>query len=126
MIVGVGCDLVDSRRIAKLLNKYPGRFAKRILSESELMVFDSIADVNNRKISFLSKRFAAKEAVSKALGIGIGKDISFCDISVENTSEGAPFVKIPEHFRLSRQGYKIQISISDEWPMALAFVVISI
>ncbi len=122
----MGCDLVDSRRIAKLFNKYSSRFTKRILSPHELEVFDSMADVNHRKISFLSKRFAAKEAVSKALKVGIGKDLSFCSISIENTLNGAPVVKIPKNFKFEDREYKIQISLSDEWPMALAFVVISI
>ena len=121
----MGCDLVDSRRIERLLKKYDSCFLKRILSREELNIYYSLDSAQDYKIRFLSKRFAAKEAVSKALGVGIGRGLSFCDISVQNDVFGAPFVNIYAPGSNVVANYKIQLSISDEWPIALAFVVIS-
>jgi len=125
MILGIGCDIVDSGRIQKLYEKTGEEFLSRILSSAERERFNEFEANSKQQISYLAKRFAAKEAVSKALGIGIGK-LSFCDVSIINNDQGAPIAVLPETFSaFGGAKFKIDISISDEWPMALAFVVVS-
>ncbi len=126
MIIGVGCDIVDSRRILKLYEKSPNALLDRILSIKEREKFFSFDKNSKKQISYLSKRFAAKESLAKALGLGVGKGLSFANIVVDNDEKGAPYIELPTSF--SYKGYenlKIDISISDEWPMAMAFVVVS-
>ena len=143
MIIGTGIDLVDSRRIQELYTKYGEKFISRILSEDEKRKFKTLSDENNKKIMYLAKRFAGKEALSKALGTGIG-DLSFNKIKILNNHLGKPIVKIDSNknildlitnikfnfldslkikFGINR--IKIDISLSDEYPMAVAFVVVS-
>lgn len=121
MIYGIGTDIVNILRIEKIFNKDPSSLISRILSHKEQQVLDGITD-NARKVSYLAKRFAGKEALSKALGSGIGKDIAFKDISILNDSNGKPFMQLD---RVLEEQVKIDISLSDDYPFALAFVVIS-
>ncbi len=126
MIIGVGCDIVDSRRIKKLYEKNPEILLARILSTKEKARFASFEANSKKQISYLAKRFASKEALSKAFGLGLGRELSFIDIVVCNDENGAPYIELPEDF--SYKGYKdlkIDISISDEWPMAVAFVIVT-
>ena len=90
MIYGVGTDVVEVSRIAKALERFGDGFAKKILSPEEFLVFQK----NNLKENFLAKRFAAKEAFSKALGTGISKGINFKEIVVMNNKNGKPFIKL--------------------------------
>lgn len=109
MIKGVGTDIVKISRIAAMdLEK----LGKRILTESEF--------TNNQPltINYLAKRFAAKEAISKAYGTGIGSKLSFQDIEISNDKAGKPLAKI------TNQPLRIHLSISDEDDIALAFAII--
>lgn len=122
--MGIGCDVVNIFRIEKLLKKYNQDFINRILSNEEQKRYNNLADDIKIKSSYLAKRFAGKEAVSKALGEGIG-NISFNEISIINREDGSPYVRILNE-KCSIKNDQIQISLSDDWQVAIAFVVISV
>ena len=124
-IFGIGTDIVDISRFKKLFNKNK-KFKNRIFSEKEIKYCES----RMNKIASYSKRFAAKEAFSKALGLGISKGISFNEISVYNNINGAPFIQLTGKTKtivksLTKNKNKIYLSLSDEKKYALAMVVIS-
>lgn len=119
MITGIGTDLIDIRRIENVFLKYGTRFEKKVFTEKEI---NSANKINNlkKRYSFYAKRFAAKEAYVKAMGRGIGKDIKFKDISVNKKPSGQPFIELSN---ASNKG--IFLSLSDDYPYAQAFVVVS-
>ncbi len=123
MIIGIGTDLVQIGRIGRVLERTGERFARRILTQAEFNEFSR----HKNQVSFLAKRFAAKEALGKALKTGIGP-ISWQDIRVSNTPAGEP------ELELSGNGLKVMndlggreamLSLSDERDYALAFVIIA-
>jgi holo-[acyl-carrier protein] synthase len=120
MIIGVGTDIVQIPRIEKLLAKYKNNFVTRILYGTELDQYNALANVN--KASFLAKRFAAKESIAKAFGTGISSQLGFHDIIISNDSLGKPSANIVSDIAV---GKNISLSISDDYPIAIAFVVIS-
>ncbi|NRB11201.1 MAG: holo-ACP synthase [Rickettsiaceae bacterium] len=125
MIIGIGTDIVQMERIKQLYEKHDKSFINRILHPEEIK---QLAKKKTTKqiIGFISKRFAGKEAIAKALGTGIGDDISFVDILIENNSKGRPIVKLDtEEFKEYKE-YKFNISLSDDYPIAVAFAVITI
>jgi len=119
MIKGIGIDVVQIPRIEKLVEKFGRKFAQRILSKEELEVYDSKACR-----AFLARRFAGKEAVSKALGRGIGRPLKFTDISIVNDEMGKPVASIKWPDGVT-QDSKINVSLSDDYPIAIAFAVVS-
>lgn len=124
MIIGIGSDITSVRRIAKVYEKYGERFAMRILTTGELAIYKR----RFHKIPYLAKRFAAKEAVAKALGTGIKRGISWRHISTLNKPSGAPYVTLTgaalEIFE--RLGAKSSfITITDEEEYAVVFVVLT-
>ncbi len=124
-IFGIGTDIVDISRIKRLINKNK-IFVKRIFSSTEIKYCES----KKNKISSYSKRFAAKEAFSKALGTGISKGISFNEISINNNASGAPFIELTGKTKiivknLIKGKNNIYLSLSDEKKYALAMVIIS-
>lgn len=123
MIIGVGTDLVEIARIKRSLERNGDRLARRILTPVELEHYLGHA----QKANFLAKRFAAKEAASKALQTGIGR-ISWQDIHISNTAAGAPQFEFSGNAcqRMSTLGAREAfLSLSDERNYALAFVVVS-
>ncbi|MDX1950486.1 MAG: holo-ACP synthase [Rickettsiales bacterium] len=117
MITGIGTDIISISRIEDAFKKFGDKFAERILSDEELEIFIKRKnEKNNQQINYLAKRFAGKEAISKAIGTGIGGDISFKDISILNDEKGKPFVKISAGCNLAKflQNKKIFISLSDD------------
>lgn len=122
MIVGIGVDLVSKARIADILLRYNFRFVKKILGLEEQTVYAALSEQNY--VNYLSKRFAAKEALSKALGTGIGKFVQFNNIDILNDSVGKPYLKNFNSVNLSIDKNKVKISISDEKDSAIAFVII--
>ena len=124
-ILGIGVDIVENSRIAKSLKS--NFFIKRIFSNSEILNANKIKD----KKSYYAKRFAAKEAFSKALGTGIANGINFNEIVVLNEKNGKPFItlegmtkkKINKKFK---KKIKISLSLSDEKKYAVAFVAITL
>ena len=130
MIFGIGTDCVRIERIRKLLNQFDEKAIKRIFTETEIKRAEKSTCEEN-KIRTFAKRFAAKEDFSKALGTGIGV-VEFCDIEVDNSETGAPFLKIsPKAMKivLKKTGGKeptFHLSLSDEKEIAIAFVIIEI
>ena len=125
MIYGVGTDIVNIDRIQKIILKNREGFIKRVLTEHEQSLFANKAD----SAAFFAKRFAAKEAFSKALGTGIGRVVSFQDLTVRNNDNGKPHFIPSEKLRLYllEKGVKqAHLSISDESQYAVAFVVLEI
>jgi holo-[acyl-carrier protein] synthase len=114
MIFGVGVDIISVIRVRALFEKFPNRFINRILTEKEKSLFIQ----KGFSIAYLAKRYAAKEAVSKALGCGIGANLKFHDIEVLNSANGSPVVKIhSEKF----SDIIVHLSISDEKEYAIAY-----
>lgn len=123
MIYGIGTDIVSIERIQNILNKNRDGFINRVLTEHEKALFANKAD----SAAFCAKRFAAKEAFSKALGTGIGRIVSFQDLTVRSNEHGKPYFMPSEKLRLYLQEKGIKhghLSISDESQNALAFVVL--
>ncbi|MEH7500667.1 holo-ACP synthase [Neobacillus drentensis] len=99
MIKGIGIDIIELSRIQDILNRQK-KFVDRVLTPNERHKFEDLSTV--RKVEFLAGRFAAKEAYSKAKGTGIGEQLSFLDIEIENDRSGKPFFAKPEtHAHLS-------------------------
>jgi holo-[acyl-carrier protein] synthase len=124
-IFGVGTDIIDISRIKKFLSNNK-RSINRVFSTKEIKHCESQL---NRTASY-SKRFAAKEAFSKALGVGISKGISFNEISIKNNKDGAPFIELLGKTKsivkkLLKKKNKIYLSLSDEKKYAIAMVVIT-
>ena len=129
MIIGIGVDVVEITRIKKLYSKFDNRFIRKIFTVQEIKYCESF-NIENR-IAKYAKRFAAKEAVVKALGIGFTKGISFHDIEILNNSLGKPYFTISgralEYLHsliISGCTAKKHLSISDTKELAQAFVVI--
>jgi len=125
-IFGIGTDIVDISRIKKLFNENK-KIKNRLFTNVEIKYCES----KKNKISCYSKRFAAKEAFTKALGTGISKGISFNEISINNNKDGAPFIELLGNTKaivkkLIKKKNKIYLSLSDEKKYALAMVVISL
>ncbi|MBV1877239.1 MAG: holo-ACP synthase [Pseudomonadales bacterium] len=122
MIVGIGVDIVDTDRMDKSYRRFGDRFAEKILHQDEIQKYHAA----NNKVSFLAKRFAAKEAVAKALGTGMRAGVHFRQICICNKKTGLPFVKLSAaaETRAAALGVKkIHLSLSDERTNAIAFVV---
>ncbi len=115
MIEGIGIDLVDLEHMASVVGKSP-RIVSRILTPEELVLYEERSQKG--KLEFLAGRFAAKEALSKAMGTGIGKVVSFQNVSVLNDERGCPYVAESPF-----EG-KAFISISHSQTMAAAQVVL--
>ena len=123
MIFGIGTDIVEVARIEASLTQFGDEFAKRILAESELESYLA----SNIKPRFLAKRFAAKEAFSKALGTGLRAPATFQNIAVAHDALGKPMLVLAAELQQFLQAKQIQhmhISISDEKNLAAAFVVL--
>jgi holo-[acyl-carrier protein] synthase len=114
MIKGIGIDIVEIGRIEKLLERTE-KFADRILTVNEKQKFDLLA--GKRKIEFLAGRFSAKEAFSKAMGTGIGAELSFTDIEVSQDTNGKPFISSP-----ITKGVHLSISHSKEYAVAQVII----
>ncbi len=121
MIIGVGTDLLDIRRIGKALERTP-RLAERILTPPELEQFRS----SSRPVNYLAKRFAAKEAAVKALGTGIGRGISWQHFTITYDSAGRPLLQLHGGAleKAEQLGVRqIHLSYSDEADHIVAFAV---
>src|SRR5882757_9215851 len=128
MILGLGSDITDARRIAKVIERHGDRFLTRIFTDIER----AKAERRKNRAETYAKRFAAKEACAKALGTGIRHGVWWRDMGVVNMPSGRPTMALTGGARkrldaLTPKGYAAQIdlSITDEGPMSMAFVVIS-
>lgn len=123
MTIAIGTDIVEIQRIASALERQGDKFVQRILTKSEIIEYQA----RGNSVAFLAKRFAAKEAIAKALGAGIGRGLSFQQLIVSNNSDGAPQVELQANAaeRLKQLGgSKVLLSLSDEKKYALAYVAI--
>ena len=128
MIIGIGSDLIDIRRIEKTIERYGERFLGRIFTDVERDKSDKRA----ARAASYAKRFAAKEACSKALGTGLRKGVFWRDMGVVNLAGGKPSLKLTNGAlarleQMTPKGHKAQIdlSITDDFPLAQAIVIIS-
>jgi holo-[acyl-carrier protein] synthase len=128
MILGVGSDLVDVRRIERVIARHGDRFILRIFTETER----AKAERRATRIETYAKRFAAKEACAKALGTGFRAGVFWRDLGVVNLPSGRPTMKLTggalERLRaMIPPGHeaRIDLTITDEGPMAQALVIIS-
>ncbi|HRE40722.1 MAG TPA: holo-ACP synthase [Ignavibacteria bacterium] len=117
MVIGVGTDIVDIKRIRGVIEKFGEKFYSRILTEKEIEYCKSFS---KPELHFAG-RYAAKEAYSKAIGTGVGKEFSWKDIEIINDKKGKPFIHqiIDKGFFL----YKFQVSISHTDDYACAVVI---
>lgn len=121
MIVGIGTDIVRIDRVERSLSRLGEAFARRILTDHELSQWQK----RSSSLAWLAKRFAAKEAVAKAFGTGIGK-LSFQHIEVRNNTSGAPELFLYDYgleLQHQRGVKRLHLSLSDEQDNAIAFVV---
>ena len=134
MIIGIGIDLISNDRIKKIIKKFDQNFKEKIFSKNELNDFENRYKnqdkLTQNAINFFAKRFASKEAFSKALGIGIGRGIDFNDIEISNDKLGKPFIKILNNKEakikeiLNCKEFIIHLTISDEKSISGAVVII--
>jgi holo-[acyl-carrier protein] synthase len=127
MIIGLGSDLIDIRRIEKTLAKHGERFTNRVYTEIEQRKSDGRA----QRAASYAKRFAAKEACSKALGTGISRGVYWRDMGVVNLPGGKPTMRLTNGAaqrlaELMPTGHRpiIHVTITDDYPLAQAFVII--
>jgi holo-[acyl-carrier protein] synthase len=128
MILGIGSDITDVRRIAKVIERHGERFLDRIFTVTER----ARADKRRNRIETYAKRFAAKEACAKALGTGLRAGVWWRDMGVVNLPSGRPTMALTGGAQRRLQaitpaGYepRIDLTITDEGPTAHAFVIIS-
>jgi holo-[acyl-carrier protein] synthase len=128
MILGIGSDLIDIRRIEQTIARHGERFIGRIFTDVER----AKAERRKNRIDTYAKRFAAKEACAKALGTGLRAGVFWRDMGVVNLPSGRPTMRLTggalERLRaITPTGYeaRIDVTITDEYPIAQAFVLIS-
>lgn len=128
MIYGIGTDICDIRRIEATLGRQGERFAKRILGPSEFKVFQARSQrLASRGVSYLATRFSAKEAFSKAIGLGMTQPMSWSLCEILNTASGAPQVVL--HGALSEwfeaRHLSAHISLSDEVDFCVSYALVT-
>ena len=124
MILGIGTDIIEISRIENSINKFGENFLNKIFTKKEIDLG------KNKKAAHFAKRFAAKEAFSKAIGLGIGRGVDFKDIEIFNDEKGKPEILLNKkaqdflsnHF--GKEDFSINLSLSDSKDNALAFVVV--
>ena len=127
MIYGIGTDVCDVRRIAATLERRGDRFAERVLGPHELTVFhERRSKVEARGISYLATRFSAKEAFSKAIGLGMRSPMRWRDCEIVKAPSGKPLIRL--HGELAawfeQRALQAHVSVSDETDYATSFVVV--
>jgi len=127
VIIGLGSDLIDIRRIEQTLQRHGSRFTSRVFTEVE----QAKSDRRRERAASYAKRFAAKEACAKALGTGLSQGVFWRDMGVVNLPSGQPTMRLTggaaeRLARITPAGYRaaIHLTITDDHPLAQAFVVI--
>ena len=127
MIFGIGTDICDVRRIAATYARRGERFAARVLGPHEIEVFQArLAKVPSRGISYLATRFSAKEAFSKAIGMGMRMPMTWRDCEVIKAPSGQPQIRLHGDLAawFNARGLSAHVSITDETDYAASFVVV--
>jgi len=122
MIYSTGVDIVDVRRIERAYDRFGNRFLHRLFSPEEI---NQLREKKSGMIMSLAGKFAAKEAVMKALGVFFENNVYLKDIEVLNKPSGMPFVRLPQRLQIKLTGKKILISISHEKKYAVATALIT-
>jgi len=127
MIYGIGTDLCDIRRIAASMARRGDRFAEKVLGPNEILVFRARrARVEARGLSYLATRFSAKEAFSKAIGLGMHMPMTWRACEILNAPSGKPEIRL--HGALAdwfvERGLKAHVTVTDEQDYASSFVVV--
>jgi holo-[acyl-carrier protein] synthase len=127
MVYGIGTDVCDVRRIAATLGRKGDRFAEKVLGPAEIEVFRARrARVESRGIAYLATRFSAKEAFSKAIGLGLHLPMTWRSCEILNERSGKPFVRL--HGELAawfeERGLLAHVTVSDETDYVATFVVV--
>ena len=123
-MIGVGTDILKIERVDEVMARLGEKFMQRILTEQEQAEYRASKQGNR----LLAKRFAAKEAVAKALGTGIGRGVSWQDIQIEHDDNGAPLVILSGGARrvaVERGGQRVALSLADEVDYVVAFAVLA-
>ena len=123
MIVGIGVDIIEIARVDKLNQEFGERFARRVLTGDELLEFER----RKRSSNYLAMRFAAKEATAKACGTGIGAELGFHSMQIENDAQGKPVLRLLEAADALVERLQIRnslVSLSDEKHYVVAMVVL--
>lgn len=127
MIIGLGSDMIDIRRIEKTLARHGNRFVQRVFTPIE----QEKSERRKQRAASYAKRFAAKEACAKALGTGIARGVWWKDMGVINLASGKPTIKLTNAAdvllqKMLPEGHKavIHLTITDDFPWAQAFVII--
>lgn len=122
-MIGIGTDIVEVHRVELVWKRHGARFEARILTPTEVLVCQG----KEQPWRFLAKRFAAKEAIAKSIGTGIGVSLSWQDIELRSNGSGAPEVFLsPRGLAVAEKkgGAKVMLSLSDERAYAVAFAVL--
>ena len=132
MIIGIGSDIIDITRIEKVIGRHGDRFIDRIFTEAERAKAERRSTMPRLIWATYAKRFAAKEACSKALGTGIRRGVWWRDMGVINLPGGRPTMQLTggalarlESLTPAGHEARIDLTITDDWPLAQAFVIIS-
>lgn len=134
MIVGIGTDLLDARRIERILERYPMKFIARIaLPPEQAFIQARLINADNQtqdRARHYAKLYAAKEAILKAIGTGLAKGIQWHHIEIKRTDLGQPYGVLTQGAKdqLVAKGIQdpqVHLSLSDEWPYVQAFAVIT-
>jgi holo-[acyl-carrier protein] synthase len=128
VIIGLGSDIIDIRRIESTISRFGDRFLKRVFTDVERQK----SDRRQQRAASYAKRFAAKEACSKALGTGLRRGVFWRDMGVENLATGRPTIILTggaamQLDRITPAGYaaRIDVTLTDDFPQAQAIVIIS-
>jgi holo-[acyl-carrier protein] synthase len=127
VIVGVGTDICDVRRIEATLARRGPRFPERVLGPREQQVYAARrARVESRGVRFLATRFSAKEAFSKAIGLGITSPMRWRDCEILNHPSGQPYIRLDGELArwFAARGWVAHVSVTDETDYAASFVVV--
>ena len=115
MIKGVGIDIIDVKRIKKIIDKYSDKFFNRILTENEINYCKSFSKPDLH----FAGRFASKEAYSKSIGTGISKDFRWKDIEILNDRRGKPYINHTVESDYTKYKFEVSISHTDEYACAV-------
>ena len=127
MIHGIGTDICDIRRLRAALARRGDRFAEKVLGPAELQVFQARrARVEGRGVAYLATRFSAKEAFSKAIGLGMRMPMAWRACEILNRPSGAPVIQLNGELALwfAARGLRAHVTVTDETDYAAAFVVV--
>lgn len=133
MILGVGLDTLQIPRVEKLFDKFGDRFLEKFFTDEEVKISTKFKDNTHKRICYFAKRFSAKEAFSKAIGLGMGRGINFKDVEIFNDVMGKPYIQLSKsaidflekYYKMSIDEMDIHTSVSDDYPVAQAIVILA-